>query len=70
MPTVKMYGTTLNIKNKRVARINSIQDITVEMPKRYLNFVDANASNGDIYGSTIMMRTGTITSDNGDVSVN
>lgn len=69
MPTVKMYGTTLNIKNKRVARINSIQDITVEMPKRYLNFVDANASNGDIYGSTIMMRTGTITSDNGDVDI-
>lgn len=70
MPTVKMHGTTLDIKSKRIARIDSKQDITIEMPKKYLNFIDVYASNGDIYGSTIMMHTGTITSDNGDVDFN
>lgn len=70
MPTVKMYGTTLNIKNKRVARINSIQDITVEMPKRYLNFVDANASNGDINVDYCNAKGYNLSADNGDVTFN
>lgn len=70
MPTVTMKNDTLTIKNKNVVHFtNRPQAVIIEMPKEYLNSAKIYTANGDIYGSTIKMNSGNITSDNGDIDL-
>jgi DUF4097 and DUF4098 domain-containing protein YvlB len=70
MPTVTMKNDTLTIKNKNVVHFtNRTQAVIIEMPKEYLNSAKIYTANGDIYGSTIKMNSGNITSDNGDIDL-
>lgn len=72
-PSLSMKGDTLTIQNKNAVSIGfnggGNQTLIVEMPKAYLNSAKIYTANGDITGSTIKMKSGSITSDNGDIDL-
>lgn len=70
MPTVKQDKNTLTIKTKNTVKFSHKNPVLIiEMPKTYLQSVKIYTANGDINGSTLMIHSGNLKTDNGDISL-
>ncbi len=70
MPTVKQDKNTLTIKTKNTVKFSHKNPVLIiEMPKTYLQSAKIYTANGDINGSTLMIHSGNLKTDNGDISL-
>lgn len=70
MPNVKQDKNTLTIKTKNTVKFSHKNPVlTIEMPKTYLQSAKIYTANGDINGSTLMICSGSLKTDNGDISL-
>lgn len=70
MPTVKQDKNILTIKTKNTVKFSHKNPVLIiEMPKTYLQSAKIYTANGDINGSTLMIHSGNLKTDNGDISL-